>query len=88
MYNPKPLRETARDIIKLDDKQVSKGLAEKMINPYNFTDRALQIGSIILLHSHRINYAYPNLNINPSFIEIGIETRYVKKTLKENNESI
>ena len=33
MYNPKPLRQTARDIIRLDDKQLNKELARRMINP-------------------------------------------------------
>ena len=38
LYNPKPLNQIARDNIKLDDKQLNKKLAKKMINPYYFTD--------------------------------------------------
>ena len=38
IYNPKPLRQIARDINKIDDKQLNKDLAKKMINPYYFTD--------------------------------------------------
>ena len=36
IYNPKPLRQLARKNIKLDDKQLNKELAKKMINPYYF----------------------------------------------------
>ena len=34
IYNPKSLKQIARDNIKLDDKQINKELAKKMINPY------------------------------------------------------
>ena len=47
IYNPKPLRQIARDNTKLDDKQLSKELANKMLNPYYFTDRALQAGFFV-----------------------------------------
>ena len=33
-YNPKPLTQLARNNIELDDKQLNKELAKKMINPY------------------------------------------------------
>ena len=33
IYNPKPLRQLARDNIRLDDRQLNKELARKMINP-------------------------------------------------------
>ena len=44
IYKPKSLKQIARDIIKLDNKQLNKELAKKMINPYYFTDRALKVG--------------------------------------------
>ena len=44
LYNPKPLKQKARDNIKLDGKQLNKELAKKMINPYYFTDRKLKVG--------------------------------------------
>ena len=44
IYNPKPLKQIARDNIELDDKQLNKKLAEKMLNPYYFTDRNLKMG--------------------------------------------
>ena len=43
IYNPKPLRQLARDNIKLDDKHINKVLAKKMLNPYFFTDRNLKV---------------------------------------------
>ena len=42
IFDPKPLREIARDKVKLDDKQLKKELARKAINPYYFADGALQ----------------------------------------------
>ena len=34
IYNPRSLKQIARDNIRLDDKQLNKELAKKMINPY------------------------------------------------------
>ena len=34
LYNPKTLKQIAVENIKLDDKQLSKELAKKTINPY------------------------------------------------------
>ena len=39
IYNPKPLRQLARDNIRLDDRQLYSELAKRMINPYYFTDK-------------------------------------------------
>ena len=47
----KTLKQTTRDNIKLDEKELDKELAEKMINPYFFTDEILKIGSKINLQS-------------------------------------
>ena len=57
IYNPKPLKQIARDNNKLDNKQLNKELAKKMINPYYFTDRVLQIRFIFTLESHHNNDA-------------------------------
>ena len=37
--NTKPLEQTARDIIKIGDKQPKNEISEEMIDPYYFTDR-------------------------------------------------
>ena len=57
IYNHKSLKQVARDDIKLDDKQLKKELAKKMINPYYFTYRNLRVGFKINLDSHHTNHA-------------------------------
>ena len=76
-------RQSARDNIRLDDKQLNKELAKKMHNPYYFTDRKLKVGFKFNLDSHHINHAISKLNITPNFPEFGIETRYINKIMKE-----
>ena len=68
---------------KLDDKQLNKELAKKMINHYYFTDRNLKVGLKIILHSHHVNHVNSKLTIIPIYHEIGIETRYIDKIKKE-----
>ena len=43
-YNPKTLKQKDRENIKLDDKELDKELAKKMINPNYFTDINLKMG--------------------------------------------
>ena len=43
IYNPQSLRQLARNNNKFDDKQLNKEMARKMINPYYFTERNLQV---------------------------------------------
>ena len=54
-----------------------------MINPYYFLDENLKIGFKIDLESHNIIHANSILTITPNFPEIGVEFRYIKKTVKE-----
>ena len=56
IYNPISLKRLAQNKINLDDKQLNKELAKKMINPYYFTDRNLQVAYKINLDSHHINH--------------------------------
>ena len=83
IYNPKSLKRTARDNIRLDDKQLNEELAKKLPNPYYFTDRILRVGFKVNLDSHHINHANSNLTITPNFPEFGIETRYINNFIKE-----
>ena len=83
IYNPRSLKQIARDNIRLDDKQLNKELAKKMINPYYFTDRALQIGFKINLDSHNLHHANSKLTIIPNYPEFGIEFRYINKIMKK-----
>ena len=83
IYNPKSLKQLARKNIKLGNKQLNKELAKKMLNPYYFTHRALQVGFKINLDSHHNNHANSKLTIIPNYPEFGIEFRYINKILKE-----
>ena len=83
IYNPKPLRQLARDNIRLDDRQLNKELAKKMINPYYFTDRNLKVAYKIILDSHNVHHTNSKLTITPTFPEFGIEFRFINKIMKE-----
>ena len=67
IYNPKPLRQIARDNIRLDDKQLNKELVKKMLNSYYFIDRNFKVGFRINIESHHINHATSKLTVNPIF---------------------
>ena len=79
VYNPKKLKQLAREKIKLDDKE----LAKLMINPYYFIDENLKNGFKINLESHNISHAISILTTTPNFPEFGIEFRYINKIVKE-----
>ena len=79
VYDPKTLKQLAREKIKLDDKE----LAKIMINPYYFIDENLKIGFKNNLESHNFSHANSILTITPNFPEFGIEFRYINKTIKE-----
>ena len=83
IYNPRSLRQLARDNIKLDDRQLNKELARKMINPYYFTDRNLKVAYKINLDSHNLHHTNSKLTITPTFPEFGIEFRFINKIVKE-----
>ena len=79
VYNPKTLKQLAREKINIDDKE----LAKIMINPYYFIDKNLKIGFKINLESHNISHANSISSILPKFPEYGIEFRYINKIVKE-----
>ena len=79
VYNPKTLKQLAREKIKIDDKE----LAKMMINPFYFIDENLKNGFKVNLESHNINHANSILTITPIFPEFGIDFRYIKKIVKE-----
>ena len=79
VYNPKTLKQLAREKIKLDDKE----LAKMMINPYHFIDENLKNGFKNNFESHNISHANSILTITPKFPEFGIEYRYINKIIKE-----
>ena len=83
IYNPKSLKQLARNNIRLDDKQLNKELARKMINPYYFIDETLKVGFKINLDSHNLHHTSSKLTIIPNHPEFGIEIRYINKIMKE-----
>ena len=76
------MKQIARDNIRLDDKQLNKELARKTNNPYHFTDRILNVGFKINLHSHHINQDNSNLTFTPNFPDFGNEIRCINKLMK------
>ena len=83
VYNPRTLKQIARENIKMNDKELDKEIAKRMINPYYSIDENLKIVFKLNLESHNINHANSLLNMLPNFPDIGIETRYINKILKE-----
>ena len=83
IYNPISLKKLARNKINLDDKQLNKELAKKMINPYYFSDRNLQVAYKINLDSHHINHLNSKLTITSFFQNTGIEFRFINKIMRE-----
>ena len=51
----------------MNDKEVDKEIAKKMINPYCFIDENVKIGFKINLDSHSFNHANSILTITPNF---------------------
>ena len=78
VYNPKTLKQIAREKIELDDKELGK----MRINPYYFMDENLKNGSKINLESHNISHANSILTITPNVPEFRIEFRYINKIIK------
>ena len=63
---PKSFKQIARNNVRLDDEQLKKELAKKMLNPYYFTDRILKVGFEIDLDSHPINHTDSKLTSTPN----------------------
>ena len=83
IYNPISLKKLARNKINLDDKQLNKELAKKMINPYYFSDRKLQVAYKINLDSHHINHLNSKVTITSNFENTGIEFRFINRIMRE-----
>ena len=83
IYNLRSLKQLARNNIRLDDKQLNKELAKKMINPYYFSDRNLIVAYKINLDSHHINHLNSKLTITSNFGNTGIEFIFNNKIMRE-----
>ena len=67
----------------MNDKELDKQIAKKMNTPYYFIDENLGTGFKINLESHNNNHANSLLSIKPNLPDMGMETRYINKNLKE-----
>ena len=83
IYNPISLKKSARNKINLDNNQLNKELAKKMINPYYFSDRRLLVAYKINLDSHHINHLNSKITISSNFENTGIEFRFINKKMRE-----
>ena len=81
--NTKSLKQIARENIKLDDKNLDKGLAEEVNTPYYFTDKTFKIGFKINLGSHNFIHANFFVTVIPICPDFGTETSYNNKILEE-----
>ena len=77
------MKQIARQNIKVNDNDLDKEVAGKMINPYYFIDENLKIGFKIILKSHNNSHATSILTITLNFPESGIEFRVINKIIKE-----
>ena len=84
VYNTKTLNRIARENIKMNDKELGKELAKKLINPYCFTKEILKLGFKINSESHNANHTISILTNTPNYTGLGIETIYIKKNPKED----
>ena len=82
ILNPKSLKQIARGTIRLYDRQLNGELARRMLNPYYFTDRALQVGFKIILRSHNLHHTISEITITPNHPEFGTENRYIIEIIK------
>ena len=83
IYNPKSLKQIARDNIRLDDKQLNKELAKKMISPFYFTDKNFKVAYKNNIDSHNTHHTNSKLTITPAFQNYWIEFRFINKIVKE-----
>ena len=77
------MRQLAQDNIRLEDRQLNKEIAKKMINPYCFTDRNLKVANKINLESHNLHHTNSKFTITHCLPEFGIEFRFNIKIMKE-----
>ena len=68
-FNPKSLKELARDKIKLNDRELNKEIAKKMLNPYYFKDKDFYNFLKINLDSHHINHLNSKITISSTSTE-------------------
>ena len=67
----------------MNDKKIDEELAKKMINPCYFTVENSEKSFKDIPESHNVDHASSLLTVISKSSDFGIETRYIKKILKE-----
>ena len=83
IFNPRSLRQLARNNIRLDDIQLNGEFGRRMLNPYYFSDRNLKVAYKIHLDGHHINHLNSKITITSNFQDTGIEFRFINKIMRE-----
>ena len=81
--NPKSLRELAGDKIKLNNRELNKLLAKKMLNPYYFKNKNLYNILKINLDSHHINHLNSKITISSTTVHNEIDKDLINELVKE-----
>ena len=68
-FNPKSLKEIAIDKLNLNNRELNKEIAKKMLNPYYFKDKYFYNFLKINLDSHHINHLNSKITIITSSLE-------------------
>ena len=83
-YNPLKLSDLARDKINLNDKELNKQIAKKMLNPYYFKNKNLYNILKINLDSHHINHLNSKLTISSTLeYDNSIDMDLINQLVKE-----
>ena len=82
-YNPLKLSDLARDKIKLNDRELNKELAKKMLNPYYFKNKNLYNILKINLDSHHINHLNSKITISSTTEYNSIDMDLINGLVKE-----
>ena len=77
------MKQIARKIIFLDDRDLDKKLAKEMIHPYNFTAENMKKGSSINLDNYKFIHANSILCLIPYYQDFAIEIRHDNRIINE-----
>ena len=82
-YNPSKLSDLARDKIKLNDRELNKEIARKMLNPYYFKNKNLYNFLKINLDSHHVNHLNSKITISSTTEYNDIDMDLINNLVKE-----
>ena len=82
-FNPKSLKEIARDKIKLSNKDLDKEITKKMLNPYCFKDQSFYDFLKTNLDSHHINHLNSKITISSTAQSPHIDKIVINRIVNE-----